>query len=69
MDVAKITINLDVEVDDALLEKVVNLISTTTQSAAGIKIPEGLELELRDVGGRLVLKAAGVGDREGELKG
>ncbi len=69
MDVAKITINLDVEVDDALLEKVVNLISTTTQSATGMKIPEGLELELRDVGGRLVLKAVGVGDREGELKG
>ena len=74
---AKITVNMDIEVDDALVGKVVDLLSKTTETAAttiskttetatGVKLPEGLELEVKDVGGKLVLKVVGVGEREGD---
>lgn len=74
---AKITVNMDIEVDDALVGKVVDLlskttetatmaISKTTETATGVKLPEGLELEVKDVGGKLLLKVVGVGEREGD---
>jgi hypothetical protein len=62
---AKIIMNIDVEIDDSLAEKVVDILSKTTER----EIPEGLELEINDVGGKLTLKVAEGGGRAGGTKG
>ncbi|MFP3283275.1 MAG: hypothetical protein RXP97_04265 [Nitrososphaeria archaeon] len=62
---AKIIMNIDVEIDDSLAEKVVDILSKTTER----EIPEGLELEINDVGGKLTLKVVEGGGRAGGTKG
>ena len=62
---AKILVNMDIEIDDALAEKVVELLGKATER----EIPEGLELEVNNVGGKLILKVVEGGKREAAPKG
>ncbi|MFP3228930.1 MAG: hypothetical protein RXR74_05290 [Nitrososphaeria archaeon] len=62
---AKILVNMDIEIDDALAEKVVELLGKATER----EIPEGLELEVNDVGGKLILRVVEGGKREAAPKG
>ncbi|MGC9116651.1 MAG: hypothetical protein ACP5ID_03465 [Conexivisphaera sp.] len=66
---AKIIVNMDIEVDDSLAEKVVDLLSKTTDKATERELPAGLELEVSDVGGKLILRIVEGGEREGGVKG
>ncbi len=66
---AKIIINMDVELDDSLAAKVLDLLSKTLETAGGRELPGGLELELRDVGGKLLLRVIEGAGSEGKPEG
>ena len=49
---AVINISMSIELDDKIAEKIVDILTKTTEK----EVPEGIEVELRDVGGRLSVR-------------
>ncbi len=49
---ATININMSVEVDDEIAGKIVDVLMKATEK----EVPEGMEVELKDVGGRLSIR-------------
>ena len=49
---AVINITMNIEIDDKIAEKIIDLLTRTTEK----EIPEGIEVELREVGGRLSVR-------------
>lgn len=54
---AVITVNINIEVDDKILERVLDVLLKATER----EVPEEVVFEVKDVGGRLSVKVRSVG--------